>query len=191
MLKLQTVWIFTTLETNQVYSSKQYINIFVCRFIFFISIFLVNSFASSLIQCHFFVFFLLGCEYGDRIIGCSAKFCPSNPPSTCCGTCYSGATLTMPSQEPTTTDYKNPCKTALTTTVLMPSSSTSTRTQQTTTSLSSFFLFRLTITLIINISDDLSNNILKEGVISKVQTAVCCFNTLILISFVLVYTWLI
>lgn len=127
-------------------------------------------------QCRHFYTGIAGCEYGDRIIiGCSTNVCPSNPPSTCCGTCYSGATLTMPLQEPTTTEYKNPCKTTLTTTVLMPSSSTSTRTQQTTTSFSSFFLFRLTITLIINISDDLSNNILKEGVISKVQTALTSF----------------
>lgn len=56
-------------------------------------------------------FFSLGCEYGDRASGCYTRICPVNP-SICCGTCYSGPTLTKPTQKPTT-KYNNPCKTTV------------------------------------------------------------------------------
>lgn len=151
--------------------------------------------------------FPLGCEYGDRVKGCTTQHCRLNP-SLCCGTCYSGPAIITPSQEPTTTEYKNPCKTALTTarasssipstttTIDKPStttqqtprsqiSTTSIRAQQTTTSSpvtytattprSHSFLFRLTVTFMIDLSDDLSDDAVKESVISKVQSAVRFF----------------
>lgn len=128
-------------------------------------------------QCRHFHTGIAGCEYGDKGKGCSVFNCPFNLLSTCCGTCYSGPTLTTPSQESTTTEYQNPCKTTLTTTLQTPSTNKqqTTTIRTTTSSSSSSFLFRLTITLIITISDDLSNDSLKGSVISKVQAALTSF----------------
>uniref|UniRef100_K1QQE9 ADAM family mig-17 n=1 Tax=Magallana gigas TaxID=29159 RepID=K1QQE9_MAGGI len=125
---------------------------------------------------------IVGCEYGDKETGCSNNFCWSYPPSQCCGTCYTGLTLTTPSQEPTTTEYKNPCKSSLTTATPTPSVSTTSTTTSppsstftTTTPKSSSYVFRLTVTFMIDITDDLSNNAVKESVISKVQAALISF----------------
>uniref|UniRef100_A0A8W8KVA5 SEA domain-containing protein n=1 Tax=Magallana gigas TaxID=29159 RepID=A0A8W8KVA5_MAGGI len=52
-------------------------------------------------QCRHFYTGIAGCEYGDRTSGCYIFICPANP-SVCCGTCYSGPTLTKPPQKPTT-----------------------------------------------------------------------------------------
>lgn len=62
-------------------------------------------------QCRHFYTGIAGCEYGDRASGCYTRICPVNP-SICCGTCYSGPTLTKPTQKPTT-KYNNPCKTTV------------------------------------------------------------------------------
>ncbi|XP_065931588.1 uncharacterized protein [Magallana gigas] len=173
-------------------------------------------------QCRHFYTGIVGCEYGDKEAGCSNNFCWSYPPSQCCGTCYTGPALTTPSQEPTTTKNKNPCKSSLTTATPTPSvsttstptpsvsttstptpsvsttstptpsvsttstptpsvSTTSTITSSpsstftTTTPKSPSYVFRLTVTFMIDITDDLSNNAVKESVISKVQTALISF----------------
>lgn len=133
-------------------------------------------------QCRHFYTGIVGCEYGDKETGCSNNFCWSYPPSQCCGTCYTGPTLTTPSQEQTTTEYKNPCKSSLTTATPTPSVSTTSTTTSppsstftTTTPKSSSYVFRLTVTFMIDITDDLSNNAVKESVISKVQAALSSF----------------
>lgn len=121
--------------------------------------------------CHmeFLIYIFSGCEYGDKTPGCTTQHCPANP-SLCCGTCHSGPTPTTPSQEPTTTKNKNPCKSSLTTATPTPSS-----TFTTTTPKSPSYVFRLTVTFMIDITDDLANNAVKESVISKVQAAVRFF----------------
>lgn len=133
--------------------------------------------------CHmeFLIYIFSGCEYGDKRSGCTTQHCPANP-SLCCGTCHSGPTPTTPSQEPTTTKNKNPCKSSLTTATPTPSvyttstiTSSPSSTFTTTTPKSPSYVFRLTVTFMIDITDDLSNNAVKESVISKVQTAVRFF----------------
>nr|XP_034302728.1 uncharacterized protein LOC105320025 [Crassostrea gigas] len=119
-------------------------------------------------QCRHFYTGIAGCEYGDKTSGCTTQHCPANP-SLCCGTCHSGPTPTTPSQEPTTTKNKNPCKSSLTT-ATTPSS-----TFTTTTPKSPSYVFRLTVTFMIDITDDLSNNVVKESIISKVQAALIFF----------------
>uniref|UniRef100_A0A8W8KVH0 Peptidase M12B domain-containing protein n=1 Tax=Magallana gigas TaxID=29159 RepID=A0A8W8KVH0_MAGGI len=113
-------------------------------------------------QCSHFYTGITGCEYGDKTTGCTTQHCPTDP-SVCCGTCYSGTAITMPSQEPTTTKYVSPCKTTVTTL------------DANTTSTTPSLVFRLDITLMIDISEDLSNAAVKENVTYKVQTALTLF----------------
>ena len=107
---------------------------------------------------------ILGCEYGDRVSGCTTFLCQQIAYAhQCCGTCNNDSVVTIPSEEPTTPKYENPCKT--TTTTLKPSL---TSTSETT----SIYVFRLTITLNIDILTNLSNGNEKAKVIFKIQAEV-------------------
>ncbi|XP_022324387.2 uncharacterized protein LOC111125156 [Crassostrea virginica] len=120
-------------------------------------------------QCKHFHTGITGCEYGDRVSGCTTFLCQQIAYAhQCCGTCNNDSVVTIPSQEPTTPKYENPCKT--TTTTLTPSL-TSTVTSETT----SVFVFRLTITLNIDILTNLSNGNVKANVISKIQAELTIF----------------
>nr|XP_022324388.1 uncharacterized protein LOC111125156 isoform X2 [Crassostrea virginica] len=120
-------------------------------------------------QCKHFHTGITGCEYGDRVSGCTTFLCQQiTYAHQCCGTCNNDSVVTIPSQEPTTPKYENPCKT--TTTTLTPSL-TSTVTSETT----SVFVFRLTITLNIDILTNLSNGNEKANVISKIQAELTIF----------------
>ncbi|XP_061165074.1 A disintegrin and metalloproteinase with thrombospondin motifs 16-like [Saccostrea echinata] len=62
-----------------------------------------------------------GCEYGDKLSGCSSQYCPQYKDDKCCGFCYSGATQTTDTV--TTTEEPDLCKT---TTIMMKVSENST-----------------------------------------------------------------